>query len=185
MKNTPICDKTVLEQWLKSGVMESYKFSKTTEGTPQGGIISPMLCNLTLNGLEDMVLGIAPRYKGLSSGVQVIRYADDMIVTGKNPEILSQVKDAISEFLKDRGLEFNEKKTRIVHIREGFDFLGFRISRKEWNPRLNKDTDQSTVLIIEPSVKGIANLKNKITEKIMKDSPIERIIADLNPILRG
>jgi RNA-directed DNA polymerase len=165
--------------------MEKGEFRETHEGTPQGGIISPTLCNVALNGIEADILKTCPRKKGLSSGVHVNRYADDMIVTGKNQEILQTIKKVMQEFLKIRGLEFNEKKTRIVHIREGFDYLGFRISRKPMNPRLNRANGQETVLIIEPSKKGIKHIKEKISRTIGKDSPIERIVSDLNPVLRG
>jgi RNA-directed DNA polymerase len=112
MEHTPICDKSVLEQWLKSGVMENHKFQETDMGTPQGGIISPMLCNVVLNGIEAEILKACPSKKGISSGVHVIRYADDMVVTGKNEEILLKVKKVMQEFLKRRGLELNEKKTK-------------------------------------------------------------------------
>jgi RNA-directed DNA polymerase len=108
-----------------------------------------------------------------------------MIITGKNPGILQTVKKVMQEFLKIRGLEFNKMKTRIVHIKEGFDFLGFRISRKPMNPRLNRANGQETVLIIEPSKKGINKIKENISRTIGNDSPMERIISDLNPVLRG
>jgi RNA-directed DNA polymerase len=185
LKHTKICDKTVLQQWLKSGVMEEDSFSMTTEGTPQGGIISPTLCNVALNGLEDMIHKTIPWKKGKTPKIHVIRYADDFVVLGSNPEMLGKVKIATSTWLADRGLEFNEKKTSLVHIRKGFVFLGFNISRKNWNPRLNKMTDQETVLVIEPAIKGIRKLKKVISETILKESPIERIISTLNPILRG
>ena len=110
--------------------MDNYEFSRTEEGTPQGGIISPVLCNVALNGIEEMVMKKFPLKKGISPGVHLIRYADDMVVTGKSPEILLVIKEAMKEFLKSRGLEFNEKKTKIVNIKEGFDFLGFNITRK-------------------------------------------------------
>lgn len=87
--------------------------------------------------------------------------------------------------MNQRFIEFNEKKTKIVHIKEGFDFLGFGISRKSINPKLNKINDQKTVLIIEPSKKGIDKIKERISQIIAKGSPIERIISDLNPVLRG
>jgi RNA-directed DNA polymerase len=108
-----------------------------------------------------------------------------MIVTGKSQEALQKVKEVMQEFLKPRGLEFNEKKTRIIHIKEGFDFLGFRISRKSINPKLNNMNGQETVLIIEPSKKGIDKIKERISRIIARGIPIERIISDLNPVLRG
>lgn len=92
MKYTPIVNKRVLEQWLKSGVIKGEVFEETTEGTPRG-IISPTLCNVTLNGLEDTVRSVWPLKKGrISAGVSIIRYADDIIVTGKNKTILKAIK---------------------------------------------------------------------------------------------
>jgi len=165
--------------------MENLNYTDTTEGTPQGGIISPVLCNIALNGIEELVLKAAPKRRGISSGIHLIRYADDMIVTGKNEMILKEVKEVIADFLKERGLSLNENKTKITHIREGFDFLGFNIRRLPYNPRLNNATDQETILIIKPSKKGIEKLNEKIKKIIDKGRPMEAIIRDLNPVLRG
>lgn len=129
MKHTPICHKTVLKQWLKSEVMEEMNYVDTTEGTPQGGIISPTLCNIALNGIEDLIKKANPLIKGISPGVHVIRYADDMIITGKNQEIVLRNKEILSKYLRERGLELNENKTLITHIKTGFDFLGYNIKR--------------------------------------------------------
>jgi RNA-directed DNA polymerase len=185
LKNTKIIHKHVLKQWLQSGVLENKIFTTTEEGTPQGGIISPILCNIALNGIEKIIMKANPLKKGISSGVHLIRYADDMVVTGKNEEICERNKKIIEEFLKSRGLNLNQTKTKLVHIKEGFDFLGFNIRRMEHDPRLNKSSDQDTVLIIKPSIKGIKKLKTSISEKIDKNKPIEGIIRDINPILRG
>jgi RNA-directed DNA polymerase len=165
--------------------MEELNFMETEEGTPQGSIVSPILCNIALNGIESLIKDKNPNRKGISSGVHIIRYADDMIITGKNQEITLKNKQILADFLKDRGLELNEKKTLITHIKDGFDFLGFNIKRYKFNPRLNKTTDQETVLVIKPSKKGINKLKVSICSTISKDKPIERIISDINPILRG
>jgi len=78
--------------------MNNGVFEETVEGTPQGGIISPTLCNVALNGMEDMVRSIWPLKRGISAGVHIIRYADDIIVTGKNWEILKVVKEKVEEF---------------------------------------------------------------------------------------
>lgn len=185
MKYTPICHKMVLNQWLKSGVMDELNYIDTDEGTPQGGIISPTLCNVALNGVEEYIKKANPYKKGLSSGVHVIRYADDMIITGKSQEIAIRNKELLNEFLVERGLQLNDKKTLITHIKTGFDFLGFNIQRKKWNPRLNNATDQETVLIVKPSKKGIEKLKNSINKIIVMNKPIRKIIATINPILRG
>ena len=157
----------------------------TEEGTPQGGIISPTLCNVALNGLEDIVKHNLPLKKGISPGIHVIRYADDFVITGKNEEILYRCQDIVTHFLEERGLELSETKTSITHINKGFNFIGFNISRKKRNLRLNKNDKQETVLIIKPSQKGITKLNSKITEIIDQGKPIEKIIKDLNPMLRG
>lgn len=185
MKHTPICHKIILEQWLKSGVMEQLNYMETDAGTPQGGVISPLLCNVALNGIEKYIKRANPLIKGISPGVNVIRYADDMIITGKSQEIAIKNRELLKEFLKERGLELNENKTLITHIKTGFDFLGFNIRRFGWNSRLNKKTDQETVLIIKPSIKGIRRLKSAINNIIIMNKPIRKIISELNPILRG
>lgn len=185
MKHTPICHKNVLEQWLKSGVMEEMNFLNMEEGTPQGGIISPTLCNIALNGIEKQIKKANPLRKGISPGVHVIRYADDMVITGKSQEIVIKCKQILTEFLKEKGLELNEKKTLVTHIKTGFDFLGFNIRRLKWNPKLNKATNQETVLIIKPSKKGIIKLKDSIKKIIIMNKPIKKIISELNPMLRG
>lgn len=185
MKHTPICHKGVLEQWLKSGVMEEMNHINTEEGTPQGGIISPVLCNIALNGLEKYIKKANPLRKGISPGVHVIRYADDMIITAKSQDIAIKNKKLLTEFLRERGLELNDKKTLVTHIKTGFDFLGFNIRRMEWDPKLNKNTEQDTVLIIKPSKKGINKLMDSIRKVVIMNKPIRKIISELNPILRG
>lgn len=129
LKNTPICHKHVLRAWLKAGIMEEVNFFDTEEGTPQGGIMSPTLCNVALNGIEKLIKERIPKIKGISQGVHVIRYADDMVITGKSKEVVIKCKTILAEFLAERGLELNSTKTLITHIREGFDFLGFNIKR--------------------------------------------------------
>lgn len=185
MKHTPICHRIVLEQWLKSGVMEELNFMETDEGTPQGGIISPTLCNIALNGVEKIIKEANPLRKGISTGVHLIRYADDIIITARTKEIATRNKDILSEFLTKRGLSLSENKTKVTHIKEGFDFLGFNIKRRIWNPKYNADTDQETVLIIKPSEKGIKKLKGTIRKIINMNKPLKKIISEANPVLRG
>eukprot|EP00243_Klebsormidium_subtile_P002435 TRINITY_DN14841_c0_g5_i1.p1 TRINITY_DN14841_c0_g5~~TRINITY_DN14841_c0_g5_i1.p1 ORF type:complete len:427 (+),score=-90.84 TRINITY_DN14841_c0_g5_i1:14-1294(+) len=190
LEKTILCDKTVLEQWLKSGVIENRCLQKTNQGTPQGGIISPTLCNIALNGLESAANKAAKSYKSRSAKVHLTRYADDFICTGFNQAILEEsIKPAIAAFLKERGLQFKESKTRIVNIEQGFDFLGFTIQKKPWNYKLNQSKkDQrppDTVLIIKPRHKKIIALKDSIRKVIKPTRPIESIIRDLNPVLRG
>lgn len=185
MKHTPICHKMVLKQWLKSGIMEELNYIAIDEGTPQGGIMSPTLCNVALNGIEGLIKKENPLKKGISPGVHVIRYADDMIITSKTKEIAIKNKKILSEFLIERGLELNENKTLLTHIKTGFDFLGFNIKRVPWNPKFNQKTDQETVLIIKPSEKGVNKLKDTMRKILVKDKPLSRIISEANPVLRG
>jgi RNA-directed DNA polymerase len=121
IENIPM-NKGVLKQWLKAGFMTNQTFTAIEEGTPQGGIISPVLANMALDGLEDILLA------NFKKQVKMIRYADDFIIVGKTKEFLTQkVKPVIETFLITRGLELSAEKTRITHIQEGFDFLGQNI----------------------------------------------------------
>lgn len=188
MENTTICDKTMLEQWLKSGIMEAGIYSDTTMGTPQGGVISPTLCNVALNGLERAAKESTRRSK--NPKVNLTRYADDFVCTAANREILeTEVKPALVNFLMGRGLELSEGKTRIANIHDGFDFLGFTFKREEWNPKLNAKTRrgniQPTVLTVKPQRKKVQGLKEKIRLEFKKNSSLDRLIRDLNPLLRG
>lgn len=188
VQNTPICHKHVLKQWLCSGYIFENKLFSTTEGTPQGGIISPLLCNVALNGMEELIRKAFPARKlidGSRSKVNLFRFADDLIVTGTNEKTLIQIRHIIAEFLKLRGLELKDSKTRIVTISTGFNFLGFNISRKPFNPRLNTKSDQKTVLIIKPSDKAVKSIKHKIREIISKNNELAVIIKEINPLLRG
>ncbi|MDT9186057.1 reverse transcriptase domain-containing protein, partial [Limnospira sp. PMC 289.06] len=126
-----------LKQWLKAGVLDNGVFEDTEAGTPQGGVISPLLANIALDGMERLVKGMYPN-KGTTTQVNLIRYADDFVVISRDLGIIEQCKTAISEWLKPVGLEIKPEKTRICHtlnpieyngkIEEpGFDFLGFNI----------------------------------------------------------
>ena len=187
LQNTPICHKHILNQWLSSGYIFKNKLFSTTEGTPQGGILSPLLCNIVLNGMEGLIRKAFPAHKvvdGSRPKVNLFRFADDIIVTGTNEQTLIEIRQIIEEFLKIRGLELKDNKTRIVTISTGFNFLGFNISRKPFNPRLNKKTDQKTVLIIKPSDKAIESIKKNIRKIIFKNNELTVIIKEINPLLR-
>lgn len=131
MRNTPICDKHILEEWLKSGIMYQGQYSDTKEGTPQGGVISPTLGNIALNGLEDYIKSRFPRNDACNSKIKVVRYADDIVITGRDEKTLLKCKQLLEEFLKERGLELSQKKTKITNIRTGIDFLGFNILKRQ------------------------------------------------------
>lgn len=172
MANAPT-DTKVLEKWLVSGYMEKGLFYKTEDGTPQGGIISPRLATVALNGLEGAVkAGFRKPDK-----VNVVVYADDFVVTCSSKEVLEQkIKPRIAAFLKKRGLELSQEKTHITHIEDGFDFLGHNV-RKYRNGKL----------LITPSKKNIKTFLGNIRD-IVKSNPTattEGLIRQINPKIRG
>ncbi|WP_027364625.1 group II intron reverse transcriptase/maturase [Desulfotruncus alcoholivorax] len=133
LKHIPM-DKVMLEKWLKCGFIFKKELFPTEEGTPQGGIISPTLANMVLDGIQPM---LAERYKRrsikgklVSPMVNLVRYADDFIITSADRDVLEkEVKPLLVDFLTERGLVLSEEKTLITHIDEGFDFLGFNIRK--------------------------------------------------------
>ena len=165
-------DKSILQKWLKSGYIEKNVFHHTEAGTPQGGIISPTLANIALDGLENAIKAISRK----SDKIHFVRYADDFIVTGNSKEILeNKIKPAIIEFLRQRGLELSPEKTKITHIDEGFDFLGFNIRKYKGK------------LLIKPARKGITTFLENVREKIklMAAVKTEDLICTLNPKIQG
>jgi RNA-directed DNA polymerase len=123
--------KKVLIQWLKSGYMEKSKYYDSHEGTPQGGIISPILANMALDGLETVVIkGRNKKRRKLN----VIRYADDFVITGATEGILrDEILPAVKDFLQPRGLTLSEEKTHLRPIEKGFYFLGFTLRNSKVN----------------------------------------------------
>ena len=166
-------DRRTLGQWLRAGFMEKQRLFPTTAGTPQGGIASPALANLTLDGLEPAIrAAIKPRH----DQVNFIRYADDFVVTARSRETLEQkVKPVIVEFLRERGLKLSEEKTLITHIAEGFDFLGQRV-RKYGNK-----------LLIRPTRQSVRSVLEKARQLIRKCRGVSAtvLIRKLSPLLRG
>jgi RNA-directed DNA polymerase len=173
-------DKEVLGKWLKSGVVDRGQLAATIAGTPQGGIISPALANWTLNGLETGLIKHLDAKWGVTKAakleVNVIRYADDFVVTGASKELLeTEIRPWIEAFLDARGLRLSAAKTRTVHIDQGFDFLG-------WNFR-----KYSGKLLIKPSKENVQAFYEKL-RKVISDhlgATQEDLIRALNPILRG
>jgi len=165
-------DTTILEAWLKSGYCEQGRWFPTSEGTPQGGIASPTLANMTLDGLENVVAQAIPK----GHKAHVVRYADDFIVTGDSREVLERcVKPAIVQFLLVRGLELSPEKTRLSHIDGGFDFLGFNVRKYKGK------------LLIMPARKNVSAFLANIRE-IIKTHPTAKtvnLIQMLNPKIRG
>lgn len=159
LANIPM-DKVILKKWLKAGYIEKKVFHQTQEGTPQGGIASPVLARLVLNGLEHMLKEKYPTYssKGKKAKINVVIYADDFIVTSSSKELLEQeIKPMISNFLKERGLELSEEKTKITNVKEGFDFLGQNIRKYKGK------------LLIKPSKKNIKSFLDKIQQVIKQN----------------
>ena len=173
-------DKHILEKWLKSGVVFNKLLQPTVEGTPQGGIISPTLANMTLDGMERM---LKEKYKvSYIDGklyhpkVNCVRYANDFIVTADKRKTLEDIKHMLTGFLEKRGLMLSEEKTLITHISEGFDFLGFNVRK------------YNGTLLIKPSPKSQKRFTEKLHEVVFKKNKAvaqQKLIEDLNPVLRG
>lgn len=169
-------DKTILRKFLKSGYMENNQLYPTKEGTPQGGIISPALAVMTLSGLEKSVRSNKDRQQGIEK-INMIAYADDFIVTAASKELLeNKVKPILVDRLAKVGLELSKTKTKITHIDDGFDFLGFNI-RKYPNGKL----------LIKPAKESIKQFLKEIRIIIKKSValPTEQLIYNLNSRLRG
>ena len=172
LTNIPM-DKEILAKWLKAGYVDDGITYPSRKGTPQGGIISPTLSNMTLDGLEQAALAAVPRR---GARVNFVRYADDFIITAKSKRILQeQVAPAIESFLSERGLSLSPEKTVITHIKDGFTFLG-QSFRKHGNR-----------LRIIPAEEGVLALIRKLGKIIREhtSSPMEAMIKKLNQTLRG
>ena len=169
-------DKTVLKKWLKAGFVYQNELFPTDAGTPQGGIISPVAANMALDGLETMLAEKFPQARRAGFKMNMVRYADDFIITGHSKEWLEQeVKPAVVEFLVDRGLVLSPEKTKITHIKDGFDFLGWNI--RKYNGKL----------LMKPSKANVKAHLDKIREVIKgnKTAKQANLIKLLNPVLRG
>jgi RNA-directed DNA polymerase len=117
-------DKTVLQKWLKAGFVYRNKLFPTVAGTPQGGIISPVLANMCLDGLEQALATAFPQVVKHWLKMHLVRYADDLVITGHSKEWLeNEVMPVLITFLAERGLSLSQEKTKITHITEGFNFV--------------------------------------------------------------
>src|SRR5215469_7477543 len=175
-------DKAILAKWLKAGYLENRRLFPTEEGTPQGGICSPVIANMALDGLERLLAAHFPK-KGSPekrTKVNLIRYADDFCITGASKELLEQeVKPLVEQFLSERGLQLSSEKTVITPIEQGFDFLGQTV-RKYRSGKCAK-------FFITPSEKNVKALLAKIRKHIKesRDLTAGELIAELNPQIRG
>jgi RNA-directed DNA polymerase len=176
LRNNISMDKSIMNKWLKAGFIDMGKLFPTIEGTPQGGLISPLMCNMALDGIGDLLKNKFNKQKGIN----FIRYADDFIVTCRYKETLEkEIKPAITDFLKQRGLELSQDKTRITHITEGFDFLGQNVRKYSSGNELK--------LLIKPSKKNIHSFLKDIRKVLRKARSITQseLIRILNPKIIG
>lgn len=187
LSNTP--GRAMIEQWLKAGYVEAEVFFETNSGTPQGGIASPLLANIALDGLDELLATYEKKKEyiyRLPGGRQkvnrkrlnrygFIRYADDMLVTAETREDIEAIVPIIEAWLKQRGLELNPEKTRITHIKDGVDFLGFHIRQFKGHCYTlpQKEKVHTFLADIRAWLKANASAKP------------EAVIHKLNPLLRG
>jgi len=179
--------KAVAERWLKAGYVDNNVFNKTEEGSGQGSVISPLLANIALHGMEEQ-LGIKYRTFVDSRGYNcaynrtryaMTRYADDFVVMCKSKEDAESIYDMLKPYLEARGLELEPSKTRVVEITEGFDFLSFNI-------RIYK-TSTGDKLLIKPSKETVKKSRRQISDKVheLNGHEIGKVIHILNPIIIG
>ncbi|NEP91033.1 MAG: group II intron reverse transcriptase/maturase [Okeania sp. SIO2C2] len=182
-----------IKAWLESGVQISFNVSLDTyEGTPQGGVISPLLANIALDHFDKKMDILVENNKGRYINFSYIRYADDFVLirkispaTSGKIRLKDQIEKSVVEALKPIGLEINKEKTKWTTMSEGFDFLGFNVrTYKTGKYRANKN---GTKTLIKPSKKAIQSHYRKISEKIgkLKNAPQEGLVKQLNPIIRG
>lgn len=172
----------LIKLWLKAGYVDKEAFYDTETGTPQGGIISPLLANIALHGLEK-ALGIKHNYRGELIGKRaIVRYADDFVVFCETKEDAEKTVAILNNWMKDRGLSLSDEKTKIVNLTEGFDFLGFNVRQY---PVSNTKTGYK--LLIKPSKQTMQNARNKIRHVWLdnKSQNVDYLIGKLNPIIRG
>lgn len=180
LKHIPT-DRNILKMWLKAGYMENRQLFPTDAGTPQGGIISPVLANLVLDGMEARLNAEFERKRRINGAghrlkVGYVRYADDFIVTGCSKELLEdEVMPIIEDFMRERGLTLSPEKTKITHINEGFDFLGQNI--RKYNGKL----------LIKPSKANVAAFLKKVRTVIKGNKTLNQdyLIQMLNPMIQG
>ena len=170
----------LIADWLKAGVVEQGRFAPTEEGTPQGGVVSPLLLNVALHGMEQAA-GVRYQQTGRQAGATVpdspvvIRYADDLVALCHTRDEAAQVKARLAEWLAPRGLTFNEDKTRVVTLDEGFDFLGFTVRR------------QAGKLLIKPSKAALSRIRERLRTEMraLRGANTVAVLVRLNPIIRG
>ena len=193
-----------IKAWLKSGVIDKGAFTATFEGTPQGGVISPLLANIALHGLENHLIKYAETLPGRKrenrDNLGFIRYADDFVVLHKDKAVVQRCREIISEWLAGIGLELKPEKTRLTHTflpelsedgKAGFDFLGHHIRQYPAGKYRSNINSKGTILGFNTLITPSANASKAHTEEIGKiikkhrSTPQAVLIKDLNPVIRG
>jgi len=172
----------LIKQWLKAGYVELGCLHETYAGTPQGGIVSPLLANIALHGMEQ-ALAIKRDSRGnLQSSRAMVRYADDFVVFCETQEDALACSRILEEWLAVRGLRFSEEKTRIVHLREGFEFLGFHVRHYE-----DRRSKSGWIRRIQPSAESVKRIKEKLHGTWLRGLgiPMEALLPRLNAVIRG
>ena len=199
--NTFATLKRQITRWLKAGVVDSGVFAKTEQGTPQGGVLSPLLANIALHGFENhlrdafstsMISGQLTGQPVVKSKPLIIRYADDWLVLHRDRAVIEHCQRLAEKWLQEMGLELNLKKTRIAHTfypeggKIGFNFLGFEI-RQYPVSRYNSRSGRGFKTLIKPSPEAIKSHYRQLAEMIRQDqaAPQERVIGRLNPVIIG
>ena len=170
----------LIGRWLTAGVVDRGRFAPTGEGTPQGGVVSPLLLNVALHGME-VAAGVRYRTVGRHAGKTmpdspvVVRYADDLVAMCFSRAQAEEVKERLATWLEPRGLAFNEDKTRVVHLDDGFDFLGFNVRRYRGK------------LLIKPSTAAMRRIRERLAAemKALRGANAKAVLQRLNPIIRG
>jgi len=176
LENIPM-DKRILTQFLKAGFMEGKQLHLTTEGIPQGGVISPMIANMALDGLELLMQ---------KNGFIAVRYADDFVVFGETEDSLRFVAMPLIEtFLSIRGLQLNVTKTLVTSMVEGFDFLGFNF--REYADISRVIGTKKGIFLVKPTSKSVINIRAKIKNTIRdyRNKPMYMLVTKLNQVIRG
>jgi len=182
LEHTPM-DKRILKEFLKAGYVHNKELFPTEQGTPQGGIISPILANHTLNGIDNLMQDnfkekwvMGERHSiSIKPKINPVRYADDFVITARTKEIAEEAKELVRKHIAERGLKLSEEKTIITHISDGFDFLGFNF--RKYNGKM----------LVKPSKKSQQKVKEKIRDVIKnnKTATQDNLIRMLNPIISG
>lgn len=196
--------------WLKAGYIDGKNLFPTEEGTPQGGVLSPLLANIALNGIETLIMNLAPKFdmknqrghqiatRDKIKSISVIRYADDFVILHEDLEAIKLCKITVEEWLSDIGLELKPSKTKIAHTlnthencQPGFNFLGFNIRQFRTGKYNSAKKSRGGILgfktIITPSKDKVKIHSQKLKEIIRKSRGLDQVtlILKLNPIIRG